>query len=353
MSNGMHIGNKIIGEGHPCFIIAEAGVNHNGRLDLAKQLIDAAAQAGVDAIKFQTFKTEEVIVEGIEKAPYQKVTTGAQESQTEMLKKLEINKDFHLELVQHCKKKGILFLSTCHAEYSLNLLMELDVPVLKIASMDIANLLFLEVVAQTGKPVIISTGMSLLEEVQRAYQCLKDNGCREIGILKCTSNYPTALHEVNLRGMQTLQEKFDAVIGFSDHTQGLGASPYAVALGAKIVEKHFTLDKTLPGPDHKASLSPEELKRWVQEIRRVEEMLGSKEIQPTESEKETSKAMRRSLVSKIHLKRGERITRHNIAAKRTGGKGISALEFYKVLGLELICDMAKDQPIHWSNLESK
>ena len=193
--------------------------------------------------------------------------------------------------------------------------------------------------------------MSSMPEVEQAYQCLKDNGCKEIGILKCTSNYPTALGEVNLRAMQTLQAKFDAVIGFSDHTEGLGASPYAVAMGAKIVEKHFTLDKTFEGPDHKASLSPQELKAWVNEIRRVEQMLGSTAIAPTESEKETSKAMRRSLVPKVDLKKGTIVTRKNIAAKRTGGKGISALEFYKVLGLELAADITKDQPIQWAHLE--
>jgi len=350
MSNSISVGNKIIGDGHPCFIIAEAGVNHNGSLKLAKQLIDAAAQAGVDAIKFQTYKTEEVIIEGIEKAPYQKQTTNPNESQTAMLKKLEIDKNFHYELLKSCKKKGILFLSSCYSEYSLNLLMELDVPILKIASMDIVNPLFLETVAQTGKPVIVSTGMSTFSEVEQAYQCVKNNGCKEIAILKCTSNYPAALNEVNLRGMKTLRERFDAVIGFSDHTQGLGASPYAVAAGAKIIEKHFTLDKNLEGPDHKASLSPEELVLLVKEIRRVEEMLGSEEIRPTEGEKETSKAMRRSLVCKGDLKEGDIITRKNIAAKRTGGKGISTVEFYKVLGLELTRDMSKDQPIDWSYL---
>ncbi|MBI4309034.1 MAG: N-acetylneuraminate synthase [Candidatus Omnitrophica bacterium] len=347
----MVIGGRKVGEGQPCFIIAEAGVNHNGRLDLAKRLIDAAAQAGVDAVKFQTFDTEEVIIEGVAKAPYQKKTTAAGESQTAMLKRLEIDKAFHLRLIKYCRQKNIIFLSTCSGESSLNLLVELDLPVLKIASMDIANPMFLEKVAQKGKPVILSTGMSLLAEVEQAYQCLKGNGCKEMAILKCTSNYPTSPGEVHLRGLQALQERFNAVIGFSDHTQGLGASPYAVAMGAKIVEKHFTLDKGMEGPDHKASLSPDELTLWVKEIRRVEQMLGSKEIQPTQSEKETSKAMRRSLVPRVDLKKGDIITRKNIAAKRTGGAGISALEFYKVLGLEAACDVPRDKPIQWSYLE--
>ena len=350
MSKVMHIGQRPVGEGYPCFIIAEAGVNHNGRLDLAKQLIEAAAHAGVDAVKFQTFKTEEVIIEGIEKAPYQKQTTGAEESQTQMIRKLEIGKELHLELVKHCKKNGIVFLSTCYADYSLNLLKELDVPAFKIASMDTVNPMFLEKIAQTGKPAILATGMSSQAEVEAAYQCLKANGCKEIALLKCTSNYPTDFYEVNLRGMQTLREHFDAVIGFSDHTPGLGASPYAVAMGAKIVEKHFTVDKTLPGPDHQASLSPEELSLWVKEIRKVEEMLGNSTLEPTQSEYVTRKAMRRNLVAKGHLRTGDVITRANIAAKRTGGKGMSSAEFYNVLGLKLTRDLAADQPIDRSDL---
>lgn len=349
----MVIGERKIGEGHPCFIIAEAGVNHNGRMDLAKQLIDAAVKAGVDAVKFQTFRTEDVIIDGIEKAAYQKQTTGAAESQTAMLKKLEINKDFHLELIKYCRAKNLLFLSTCSEEHSLNLLMELGMPVLKLASMDTANPLFLEQVAKKGKAVILSTGMSSLEEVEGAYRCLKDNGCPEIAILKCTSNYPTALDEVNLRAMQTLRQKFGGIVGFSDHTPGLGASPYAVAMGAKIIEKHFTVDKNLDGPDHKASLSPEELAAFVREIRNVERMLGSEKVAPTAGEQGTRISLRRSLVSKAGLKKGDTLTRDNIAAKRTGGKGIPSQELYKALGLKLACDVPKDGPIDWQCLERR
>ena len=347
----MVIGGRKVGEGQPCFIIAEAGVNHNGRLDLGLKLIDAAAAAKVDAVKFQTFKTQEVIIDGIEKAPYQKQATGAGESQTDMIKKLEIDRDFHLKLVERCRQKGVLFLSTCYGQYSLGLLMELDVPVLKIASMDIVNPLFLETVAKTGKPVIISTGMSTLEEVKAGIRFLKDNGGGDIAILKCTSSYPASLDEVNLRGMWTLRDEFPgAVIGFSDHTQGVGASAYAVAMGAKIVEKHFTVDKNLPGPDHQASLSPDELVLWVKEIRKVETMLGSPVIAPTASELETAKAMRRSLVSAGPLSKGNTLARENILAKRTGGKGIPSQELYKVLGLKLANDIAADQPILWSDV---
>jgi N-acetylneuraminate synthase len=353
MAYSIIIGNHTIGNGYPCFIIAEAGVNHNGNLGLAKKMIDVATQAGADAVKFQTFRTEDLILNGIEKASYQKRTTSARESQTAMLKKLEIDQDFHLALIKHCARRGIIFLSTCYEENSLKVLMELGVPAIKIASTDTTNLLFLEKVAKTEKPVILSTGMCSLLEVKRAYQCLRKNGCKQIALLKCTSNYPAAPVEVNLNAMSTLKENFDAIIGFSDHTEGLGASPYAVAMGAKIVEKHFTLDKNFEGPDHKASLSPNELVSWVKEIRKVEQMLGHKEIRPTESEKETKKVMQKCLVSKVDLKKGDVITRENIVAKRTGGKGIAASESFHALRSRLTRNVPFNQPIYWSDLERK
>jgi len=350
MAHSIKIRNKIIGDGCPCFIIAEAGVNHNGRLDFAKQLIDVAFEAGSDAVKFQTFKTEDLILANIEKAAYQKGTTDASETQTEMLKRLEIDKDFHVQLMRYCEEKKIIFLSTCYEEDSLNLLMELDIPAIKISSTDTTNLLFLEQVAKQGRPVILSTGMCSQSEIEQACKCLIEHGCKELALLKCTSNYPTDPDEVNLRAMTTLGGHFDAVIGFSDHTEGLGASPYAVAMGAHIIEKHFTLDKKMNGPDHQASLSPDELKMLVMEIRKVEKMLGSLEIVPTKSEQTTKKSLQKCLVSKVDFKKGDRITRKNIAAKRTGGEGISALEIYNVLGLELTCDISKNQPIDPSYL---
>ena len=351
MLNHLHIGKYVIGEGHPCFIIAEAGVNHNGSLELAKKLIDGAVDAGVDAIKFQSFKTQEVIIEGMEKAPYQKKTTDAEESQPEMLKKLEIDRTFHLEIINYCREKGIIFLSTCADEVSLELLMELKVSALKVASMDAANPIFLEKIAQKGIPVILSTGMCSELEIEKAIICLRDNGCKELAILKCTSCYPTPSKEVNLNAMVRMHEKFKEVIGFSDHTEGLGASPYAVALGAKIIEKHFTLDKKLDGPDHQASLCPKELAQLVHEIRKVEEMLGRSELSPTESEKDTIKALRKHLVSKGNLKKGDLLTRKNIATKRTSGKGIGSGDIHKVIGLELVCDLTFDQPIDWAYLK--
>lgn len=350
MIKSFSIGNRKFGSDYPCFIIAEAGVNHNGSLEIAKRLIDTAVEAEVDAVKFQTFKTEDVILTDIEKAPYQKGTTNATESQTEMLKKLETDEGFHVSLVEYCTEKNIIFLSTPYGEESLNLLMELDVPAIKIASTDTTNLLFLEQVGKKEKPVILSTGMCSLAEIEKAYRCLRENGCEQLALLKCTSNYPTDISEVNLRAMKTLENCFDAVIGFSDHTEGIGASPYAVAMGAKIVEKHFTLDKNMEGPDHQASLSPDELILWVEEIRKVEQMLGSREVFPTKSEKETKKALQKCLVSNVDVRKGDTITRRNIAAKRTGGKGISALEFYNVQGLKSTCHILKNQPIYWSYL---
>ena len=351
MPQQLTIGKYLISDQAPCFLIAEAGVNHNGRLDLAQQLIDAAVAARADAVKFQTFKTEDLILSDIEKASYQKVTTSAGESQTQMLKKLEIDRDFHLKLLNYCAQKKIIFLSTCYEEASLNLLMELGVCAVKVASTDTTNLLFLEKVARTGKPIILSTGMCSLSEIKQAFQCLKENGAQEIALLKCTSNYPTAINEVNLKAMATLKENFDCPVGFSDHTPGVGASPYAVALGAKIIEKHFTLDKNLDGPDHRASLSPDELISWVQEIRRVEQMLGTSEVSPTPSEHETKRALQKHLVSKGMIRKGEKITRENIVAKRTGGVGIVASESFKVLGKTLASDMSSDQPLSWAHLE--
>lgn len=350
MAKLIKIGQKLVGDDYPCFIIAEAGVNHNGSLKMAKQLVDAAVEAGADAVKFQTYITEDLILADIEKAAYQKVTTNANESQTKMLKRLEIDEAFHIELIKHCNQKKIMFLSTCYEEKSLALLLKLGIPVIKVASTDTTNLLFLEMIAKTGKPVILSTGMCDISEIQQAYLCLRENGCEHLALLKCTSNYPTDEREVNLKAMITLKEKFDAVVGFSDHTAGTGASPYAVSMGANIIEKHFTLDKNLDGPDHKASLSVDELVVLVKEIRKVELMLGSNTLMPTASEVNTKKALQKYLVSKVGIKKGEVITPDHITAKRTNGKGIAALDYFKVIGKTCKCEISINQPIESSFL---
>jgi N-acetylneuraminate synthase len=346
----LKIHNRKIGKGQPCFLIAEAGVNHNGDLEMAKELINVAVTAGADAVKFQTFKTENIVLSDVGKASHQKRTTRVDETQADMLRKLEMDRAFHVELIHYCRDKGVLFLSTPYDEDSLALLLDLNVPAIKIASTDTTNLLFLEKVARSGKPVIFSTGMSSLEEVENAFHCLKDNGCEDIAILKCTANYPTAITDVNLSGMTTLMNRFDAIIGFSDHTEAIGASPYAVAMGADIVEKHFTLDKTLDGPDHVASLSPQELVMWVKEVRRVEQMLGREEIKPTENESETKQILQKCLVSKVNIEKGEKLSRDHLVAKRTGGRGVSAFKLYSILGSKVNKDIMKDQPVEWSDV---
>lgn len=341
----MRIGRREIGPKNPVYIIAEVGVNHNGSLENGLRLVDIAAEAGADAVKIQTYSTPELIIDDVAKAPYQMETTTKTESQRQMLEKLEIDEAFHREIMAYCESREITFLSTPYGEDSLDLLIKLGVSAIKIASTDTTNLLFLEKVANTGLPVILATGMCSMDEVDRACQTLRDNGCKELAILKCTSNYPTSIEEVNLRGIATLAEKFNATVGFSDHTEGVGASPYAVACGAKIIEKHFTLDKAMEGPDHRASLSPDELKALISEIRKVEKMLGSRKIEPTKSERETKRSLQKCFVARRDIKKGEKLSRENIVAKRTGGEGISAIAFYDVLGKTCIKNLGTDDII--------
>ena len=347
----IRIGDRTIGDGYPCFIIAEAGVNHNGKLDLALQLVDEAAAAGADAVKFQTYRTDELILPDISKAPYQQRTTDRDEKQEEMLRALEIDESFHQKVMRRCRKKQLLFLSTPYDIPSLDLLVSLGVPAVKIASTDTTNLLFLESVAAAGKPVILSTGMSTLAEIEQAVECLRKNGCRELAILKCTSDYPTRPEEVNLAAMNRLEEMFGAVTGFSDHTRGVGAAPYAAARGAHIIEKHFTLDKELPGPDHQASLSTGELKELISRIREVELYLGSGEVGPTEREIVNKRSLQKHLVAGEALHTGTVLSRDHLRAKRTGGEGIPAADLYSVLGKRVKVSLQVNSPLQWANLE--
>ncbi len=346
----IQISNRKVGDQYPCFIVAEAGVNHNGKIEIAKELVKKASEAYADAVKFQSFKVSDLILSHVEKAPYQQETSSGSQSQTKMLEDLQIDRHFHEEIIEYCKTMGIIFLSTPYNEGCLNLLLELDVPAIKVASTDTTNLLFLEKVARSGKPVILSTGMCTFDEIEQAYLCLVENGCKEIAILKCTSNYPTQEEEVNLRGIGTLKNSFEAVIGFSDHTESIGATPYAVAMEAKIVEKHFTIDKSMKGPDHKASLDPEELKDWVRTIKRVESMMGRKHIIPTDSEKVNKLFLQKNLVAKKAIKKGEEINNSNIVAKRTGGRGIKANEGLSVLGIKAARNININEIIYHSYL---
>jgi N-acetylneuraminate synthase len=314
----IQVGNKLIGPGQPVFVIAEAGVNHNGDLKLARALIDVAVEAGADAVKFQTFRAERLATPDAPKAEYQVQTTGNAESQFEMLRRLELSADAHRELQAYCHERGIIFLSTPFDEEAVDLLDELGVDAFKISSGDLTNSPLLEHVASKGKPVILSTGMSELSELIEAVSVLNTAGCENPVLLHCVSNYPADPAEVNLRAMQTMRSAFDVPVGFSDHTQGIDVALAAVALGACVIEKHFTLDRTMPGPDHRASLEPTGLRELVRSIRRVETALGNGRKVPTASELETAKVARRSLVAARDIPAGTTLERDMVVMRRPG-----------------------------------
>jgi len=353
------------------FIIAEAGVNHNGSLELAKQLVDVAVQAGADAVKFQTFRAEKVVSSSAPKAAYQCRTTEENESQLEMLRKLELSEDQHSELITYCQQKGIQFLSTPFDEISVDLLVrKFDLPLIKIPSGEITNGPFLLFIARTGKPVILSTGMSTLGEVetalgvlafgytqphtkpslaafQAAYASAEGQQAlrQKVTLLHCTTEYPAPFEDVNLSAMDTLRAAFGLSVGYSDHTPGIAVPIAAVARGAVVIEKHFTLDRHLPGPDHRASLEPVELKQMVEAIRQVEQALGSGLKIPAASEKKKNTlVVRRSLVAACPIKKGEQFTRENIAAKRPGD-GCSPMLFWDYIGKWAVKDYLPDEQI--------
>ena len=313
------------------FIIAEAGVNHNGDMKLAKQLVDIACDAKANAVKFQSFKTESLILESVEKAAYQKETTGSNTSQFEMLKKLEFSVEQMTELQAYCTQKGIVFLTTPFDEDSLQELDALNLPAYKISSTDLTNISFVTKVAEKGKPFILSTGMSYMEEISEVLAAIEKINTNVV-LLQCTGNYPTIPSEVNLNVLETYQNKFDMLIGFSDHTAGIGASPYAVSMGAKVIEKHFTIDKNMDGPDHRASLDPNELAQLVKEIRLVESYLGSSTKRPTGAEEGTRNLLQKCLVAAKSIEKGEVFSSENIISKRTGGEGIPAFKYNDVIG---------------------
>ena len=327
------------------YIIAEAGVNHNGRLDLALQLCDAAKDAGVDAVKFQTWKTENIVTAKARQAAYQTENTGIEESQFDMLKKLEMSYE-HFKLIQeHCHKIGIEFLSTPDEEESLDFLMnELNLPLIKVSSGEVTNLPFLRKMGACHKPVILSTGMSTMAQSALAYDTLIQAGAPEVSVLHCTTNYPCPIDEVNLKAMVTLREALKCRVGYSDHTMGIEVPVAAVALGAEIIEKHFTLDRTMEGPDHKASLEPAELKLMVQQIRNIEKALGDGIKQPNKSEAENAKVVQKSILAKCPIKKGEVLTEEVLTVKRAG-EGITANHWDLVVGTHAIKDYEIDDPI--------
>ena len=312
------IADRKVGKGEPCFIIGEAGVNHNGSLELARELVDIAVNAGCDAVKFQTFKSEKVCSPFASKAEYQLETTGAEESQLEMVRKLELPFNAFSELHHYCRERNIIFLSTPFDYESAEFLAGLPVPAFKIPSGELTNLLFIEEVARKGRPLIVSTGMATMEEVAIAVQVIRAAGNPHMVLLQCVSNYPASPSSMNLRAMRTLEDAFGVAIGLSDHTVGTEVAFAAVALGACVVEKHFTLSHDLPGPDHRASLEPQELSHLVRGIRNVEAALGDGIKRPAAEELDTAAVARRSLVAARFIPEGAVLTLDMIDILRPG-----------------------------------
>lgn len=324
-------------------IIAEAGVNHNGRYDLACRLADAAKAAGADCVKFQTFRSGNLVSRTARKADYQKDTTG-EGSQIEMLRKLELSYDEFRALKEYCDRIGICFLSTPFDLESIAFLNSVGIPFWKIPSGEVTNLPYLVALARTGRPVVMSTGMCEMSEIGEAINVLKAHGTKEIRLLHCNTEYPTPFRDVNLTAMLTMKEQFGVEVGYSDHTQGVEVPIAAAALGAQIIEKHFTLDRNMEGPDHKASLEPDELALMVRSIRHIEEALGTGEKKPSGSEGKNRAVARKSIVAKTSICAGELLTEENITVKRPG-TGISPMKWYEVLGTRAVRDFEEDELI--------
>lgn len=361
------IGEKLINKNNPCFVIAEAGVNHNGNLELAKKLVYAAKEAGVDAVKFQIFKSEEIVTPQAEQAKYQTENIGKKESQYAMLKRLELPYDDFRELKNYCDKTGIMFLSTPHScKEDVDLVAELC-PAIKVGSGDLTNLPILKYMAEKKLPIILSTGMANLEETKEGVEAILPIN-NQLVLLHCTTNYPTAFNEVNLRAMLTLEKEFNLLIGYSDHTENINVSLAAVALGARIIEKHFTLDRNMEGPDHKASLEPKELKDLIDGIRDIEkkllegeksesiiaklniqESLGDGIKRPNSSEIEVAKIARKSIVAATDIKAGEIITENMLKIKRPG-TGIIPKFLDKIIGKIAKEDIQKEELITWEKI---
>jgi N,N'-diacetyllegionaminate synthase len=328
------------------FIIAEAGVNHNGSIDLAKKLIDVASAAGADAVKFQTFKAKNFITKNSEKANYQKSLTSQIESQYEMIKKLELSKKIHFELINYSKNKNIKFLSSPFDHDSIDLLNDLRLKMFKIPSGEITNLPYLRHIGKLNKKIILSTGMSNMNEVKSALDVLVNSGTKKnnITVLHANTEYPTPMEDVNLKAMVTIGKNLDVKFGYSDHTLGIEVDIAAVAMGASCIEKHFTLDHNMEGPDHKASLEPDQLKKMVKAIRNIELAFGSSIKKPSKSEIQNIKIVRKSIVAKTTIKKGDILNKNNLAVKRPG-RGMSPMRWDEVLGSKATKDYNEDELI--------
>jgi N-acetylneuraminate synthase/N,N'-diacetyllegionaminate synthase len=344
------LGGRRIGHGHPCFVIAEAGVNHNGDLDLARRLVDCAAEAGADAVKFQSFQADQLCSPLAEKAAYQKKATDPLESQLAMLRRLELSPDAHRALRRHCEERRILFLSSPFDPASVDLLCSLGVPAFKLGSGEVTNAPLLAYAARQGKPILLSTGMSYLGEVEEALGVLGAAGASQVALFHCVSAYPADPGDANLRAMSTMAAAFHVPVGFSDHTPGLEVALAAVASGASLLEKHFTLDKSLPGPDHAASLEPSELRALVRGVRIVEQALGSPRKAPTAAELPTRTLVRRSLAAASHLPAGTELGPEHLTSLRPA-TGISAHLLAHVLGRKTRRALEPRQFLAWRDLE--
>lgn len=331
------------------FVIAEAGVNHNGNIEIAKKLVDMAVECGADAIKFQTFKAEESTGAFAEKAQYQKENDPNKESQLEMIKKFELPFEQFKKIQKYCKEREIIFISTPDGIESLNYLMYLDVPLIKIGSTEVTNHEFLKNIGKTGKDIILSTGMSTLGEVESALEAIYSTDNKNVKLMHCTTDYPTSVENVNLKAMVTMREAFKIPVGLSDHTMGCEAAIAAVALGAEFIEKHITLDRNMKGPDHKASMPPNEFKEYVRSIRNTEKLLGDGMKKPTEREIEIKKDVRRSIVAANDLRKGTILEEKMLEYKRPGC-GIEPSMTSIVVGRTLKRDLKKDEVIKWTDV---
>jgi len=349
MSKPISIGPVTVGLGHPTFFIAEAGVNHNGSVEMAMDLVRAAKRAGADCVKFQTFTADRVVMPDAPKARYQTLVTDAGESQFDMLQALELDPGAYADIVALCNEEGILFASTPYNEEDVAFLEALDVPVLKAASIHIAEPAFLRLMAETGRPLIVSSGMANWEEVARAIEAIRSTGNERFVLLQCTSNYPSDPSDANIRAMAAMAKRFDCLVGYSDHTQTDFACLTAVALGGCVLEKHLTLDRSLPGPDHSTSATPDEIAKLISEIRQVEAVLGSAEKEPTEAERANMVGMRRSITTRRNLAAGTVIQATDLICRRPA-TGVPPRDWDAVVGRRVKREIAAGAQILWDDL---
>jgi N-acetylneuraminate synthase/N,N'-diacetyllegionaminate synthase len=345
----IEIAGRKIGDSHPVFIIAEVGVNHNSDIELAKQLVRKAKECGADCVKFQTFKAERVVIENAPKAKYQLKTTDPGESQIEMLKKLEMPEEAYNEIIQCCQENEIIFLSTPYNIEDVEFLNDLGFPAFKLASISVAEPWFAAYTAKKGKPIILSTGMATIGEVDETVHAIRETGNDQLIILQCTTNYPSRHEDANLLAMQTMQKAFGLQIGYSDHTQDDTACIMSVALGAKVIEKHFTLDRTLPGPDQSSSYEPKKFSELVRKIRNAEAVLGSERKEPCEIEKENAVGMRRSIVTKANISKGVVISTEMLTFKRPAA-GLAPKFLHEIVGCKARRNIPINSLIQWSDI---